>query len=140
MKQMCMLVAGLIAFPAYAADLWEVTSTSVGPDGTPMPYTQQQCFPEGGIDPAQILGGIGDCTFDQKNGNASAMTFTLTCKTAGMPAELASMKVAGDASLSGNSFNMNYVITISAAPGATGGDFKMSGKAQARKIGQCDAR
>ena len=68
------------------------------------------------------------------------MTFTMTCKVAGMPAEQASMKATGDASLNGNVFNMNYVITVNVNQGSVGGDFKMNGKAEANKVGQCDAR
>ena len=138
MKSLGFFMVGIMSFPVFAGDLWEVTSTSSGSDGTPIPYTQSICFPDGIVDPAQILNGIGNCTFGQKNGNTSAMTFTMTCKSTGMPDELAN--VTGDASLNGNQFNMNYVITMTANQGSAGGDFKMSGKASAHKVGQCEAR
>ena len=140
MKYIWLLIASVIVLPVFAGDLWEVTSMSVAPDGTPMPYTQNLCFPIDGFDLAKIMGGGGDCTFDQKNGNASAMTFSMTCKTAGMSAELASMKVTGDANLSGNNFSMNYVITVGGNQGSVGSDFKMSGKAEAHKVGKCNDR
>lgn len=140
MKSLSLLLAGIISVPAFAGDLWEVASTSLGPDGALLPYTQNICFPNGGVDPAQMLGGLGNCTFVQKNGNASAMTFTMLCKMEGMPIELSSMNVSGDASLNGDVFNMHYVITTNVKQGATGGDFKMNGKAEAHKTGQCDAR
>lgn len=139
MRNVGLLLAGIMSFPAFAGDLWEVTSTSVSPDGTSIPYTQSICFPKDSVDPAQMLGGLGNCTFDQKSGNTSAMTFTMTCKTQGMPSDLAAMKVAGDASLSGDRFDMRYVITVGGNQGSEGG-FKMSGKAEARKVGQCDSR
>jgi hypothetical protein len=66
------------------------------------------------------------------------MTFALTCKTAGMPAELAAIKINGEASLSDNKFSMNYVITVNANPSAPGDAFKMDGKTEAIKVGQCD--
>ena len=68
------------------------------------------------------------------------MKFTMSCKTQGMPAELASMNVSGDASLDGNLFNMNYVITVNVNQGSAGGNFKMNGKAEAHKVGQCNTR
>ena len=139
MKNIRLLMLGIMSFPVYAADLWEVTSTSAGPDGTPTPYTQNLCFPKDSIDPAQMLGDLGNCTFDQKSGAVSAMTFIMTCKTAGMPPELEGMKVTGDASLSGNRFDMRYVITVSGNQGSAGGDFKMNGNVEAHKVGQCDA-
>ncbi len=127
----------LAAAPATAGDLWEITSLSMGPDGKPMPYTTSQCLPANAMDPATVLGGMGSCTFDQKSGTASAVTFSMTCKTPGMPAELGSMKVTGDANMSGSSFDMRYV--ISAGPQATGigSDFKMNGTAHAQKKGAC---
>jgi hypothetical protein len=140
MKNINFLLLVFIALPVFAGDLWEVTSTSVGPDGKPASYTQKNCFPKNSVDPSQMLGGLGNCIFDQKSGNVSAMTFSMTCKTSGMPAELASMKVTGDASLNGNRFDMRYIITVSGNQDAPGGDFKMSGNAEARKVGQCDER
>jgi hypothetical protein len=140
MKNISLILAGIMSFPVFAGDLWEVASTSVSPDGTFLPYTQNICFPNGSVDPAQILGGLGNCTQVQENGNASAMKFTMSCKTQGMPAELASMNVSGDASLDGNLFNMNYVITVNVNQGSAGGNFKMNGKAEAHKVGQCNTR
>jgi hypothetical protein len=140
MKNISLFLSALIAFPVFAGDLWEVTSTSVGPDGNPVPFKQKNCFPKDNVDPSQMLGGLGNCAFDQKSGNASAMTFSMTCKTPGMPTELESMRVTGDASLNGNRFDMRYIITVSGKQGSPGGDFKMSGSAEARKVGQCDER
>ena len=138
-RRICLFLVGIMSCSAYAGDQWEVSSASVSSDGTSSPYTQTICVPKDTIDPAQVLGGLGNCTFDQKNGTPAAMIFTLTCKAAGMPSDLVAMSVTGDASLSGNSFSMNYVITMNVKQGSAGGDFKMSGKAEARKIGQCDA-
>jgi hypothetical protein len=122
-----------------AGELWEVKSTSVGPEGKPVPYTQKSCLPSGGaMDPAQVLGNLGSCVFDRKSGNASAMSFDLTCKTPGMPADLGSMKVAGDARLNGDRFDMNYTVTVGGNKGGAGGDFRMTGSAEGRKIGQCN--
>jgi hypothetical protein len=138
MKCLCLVLAGIFSLPVFAGDLWQVNSTSAGPDGTPLPFEQKLCFPKDGIDPAQILGSLGNCTFDRKQGNASAMTFSLSCKTAGMPAELAVIKVDGDASLSGNKFSMKYVIIVNANQGSPADAFKMSGKTEAVKVGVCE--
>jgi len=140
MEKICLLLLAVIAGPVFAGDLWEVISTSVGPDGSPQPYTQKICFPKGGVDPSQMLGGLGNCSFDQKSGNASAMTFAMTCKTQGMPAELESMKVAGDARLNGDKFDMRYTITVGGNQTLPGGDFKMNGNLEAHKVGQCKER
>ncbi len=125
---------------AHAGDLWEITSSSMGPDGKPMPYTTSQCLPSNAMDPATALGGMGSCTFDQKTGTPSAVTFSMTCKTPGMPADLGSMRVTGDATLSGNSFDMRYVITTGPQATGPGSDFKMSGTAHAQKKGPCNAQ
>lgn len=140
MKRICLLLSAVIAGPALAGDLWEVVSTSVGPDGKPQPYTQKNCFPKGGMDPSQMLDGLGNCTFDQKSGNASAMTFSMTCKTPGMPVDLESMKVTGDARLTGDNFDMRYTLTVGGNQAMPGGDFKMSGNLEAHKVGQCTER
>ncbi len=124
----------------HAGDLWEITSSSMGPDGKPMPYTTTQCLPSNAMDPATALGGMGSCTFDQKSGTASAVTFAMTCKTPGMPADLGSMRVTGDASLSGNNFDMHYVITTGPQATGPGSDFKMSGTAHAVKKGPCNTQ
>ena len=87
-----------------------------------------------------MLGGLGNCSFDQKNGNASAMTFAMTCKAQGMPAELESMKVAGDARLNGDKFDMRYTITVGGNQTLPGNDFKMNGNLEAHKVGQCKER
>jgi hypothetical protein len=138
MQYLCFLMVFITSSTAFAGDLWEVSSTSFSLDGTSAPYTQRSCFPKDGLDLAKILGGLGNCTIVQKSGNSSAMTFSMTCKTQGIPAELASMNVTGDSSLNGSSFNMHYVITVNFAQGAKVGDFKMSGTAEAHKLGQCD--
>ena len=140
MKKTACLLSALITFPALAGDLWEVTSTSVGPDGKPMGYTQKHCFPKDGMDPSLLLSKLGSCTFDQENGDVSAMTFSMTCKTPGMPAELEPVKVSGEARLNGDRFDMRYAIAVGGNRGLPGGDFKMRGNAEARKIGQCDER
>lgn len=139
MQRICCLLLTLIAGPVFAGELWDVVSTSQGPDGSPHPYSQKICFPKGNVDPAQMLGGAESCAFDQKSGDATAMKFIMTCKVQGMPAELASIKVAGDARLNGDNFDMRYVITMASneiGPGA--GNFGMNGNLQARRIGQCD--
>lgn len=131
----------LLAFAGHcnAGDLWEFKSISLGPEGKPVPYTQNSCLPAGGaMNPAQVLGNLGSCAFDRKTGNASAMSFDLTCKTPGMPADLGSMKVTGDARLNGDRFDMNYTITVGGNQGAAGGGFKMTGSAEGRKIGRCN--
>ncbi len=137
MNKTCFLLLAAIAAPAMAGDLWEISSTSAGPDGAPLTYTDKKCLPKDGMNASQLLDGMGACTFDQKSGDATAMTFSMTCQMPGMPAELASMKVAGDAKLSGDTFDMRYTVT----PGASrspGGDFRMTGNATARRVGQCD--
>ena len=136
MEKICLLLLVIMAAPAIAGDLWEVVSTSVGPDGKPQPHTQSICFPNGGMDPSQMLGGLGNCTFDQKNGDASAMTFSMTCKTPGMAADLESMKVAGDARLNGDRFDMRCTITMGGTQPPVG-DFKMTGSLEAHKVGPC---
>jgi len=140
MKYLWLLIASFIVLPVFAGELWEITSTSIAPNGTPISFTQNHCFPNEGINPAEILEGLGNCTFDQKNGTPSTMTFIMTCKTAGMPAEVAAIKVIGDANLSGNKFIMNYVISVGDDPSVSGGNFKMNGKAEANKSGHCDSR
>jgi len=138
MKMTCLLLSAFMAGPVLAGDLWELASKSVGPDGTPVTFTQRQCLPKDGIDPSQVLDGVGNCVFDRKSGNASAMTFSMTCKTAGMPAELASVKVAGDARLNGDRFDMRYTITLGGEQSSPGGSFKMTGSLEARRLGPCN--
>lgn len=140
MKKICLVLLAVVASPVFAGDLWEVVSTSVGPDGKPTPFTQTSCFPKDGMDPASMLGNMGSCTFDQKSGNASAMNFVMTCRTPGMPAELGSMKVAGDARLGTSTFDMRYTITVGGNQALAGGDFKMTGSATGKKVGQCTER
>lgn len=130
----------MAAFPVYAGDLWEISSTSAGPDGTPQTFMEKKCLPKDGADPSQMLDDLGNCTFDQKSGTASAMTFTMTCKIPGMPAGLDSMKVSGDANLGGDKFDMRYSITAGGSHASPGGDFRMSGSAEARKVGNCEGR
>jgi hypothetical protein len=120
-----------------AGDLWEIVSTSVGPDGNPLSYAEKRCFPTNGMDPSQMLGNLGSCKFSQKNGSASAMTFSMTCNTPGMSSELGSMTVAGDAQLNGDRFDMRYTITVGGDQSLPGGDFTMTGNLEARKVGQC---
>ncbi len=138
MQKIIFLVLSITVYPVFAGDLWEINSTSVGPDGKSQPYSQKSCFPKDGMDPSKVLGNMGDCTFDQKNGNATAMTFIMTCKTPGMPAGLDSMKVSGDANLNGDVFDMRYTMAVGANQALPGGDFKMSGNLTAHKIGPCD--
>jgi hypothetical protein len=140
MNKISLLLFILLANPAFAGDLWEVNSTSVGPDGSAQPFTQKTCFPTGGADPSKMLEGLGSCTMDQKNGDASAMTFAMTCKIPGMPADLASMKVTGEAKLMGNNFAMRYTISLGGDQKLSGGDFKMNGDLEARKVGSCTER
>ena len=140
MKKICLLLLILMVGPAVAGDLWKIVSTSFGLDGKPLPYTQQNCFPKDAVDPSQILGGLGSCTFDQKSGSASSMTFALTCRTPGMPAEVGSMKVTGDARLNGDSFDMRYAMTVGGNQTLPDGNFRMSGSVQAHKIGHCSER
>jgi hypothetical protein len=137
LKKICLLLLAILPASAMAGDLWEIVSTSVGPDGSAQPYTQKICFSNGGMDPSQMLGGLGSCTFDQKNGNVSAMTFSMTCKTLGMPAGMESMKVAGDARLNGDRFDMRYTIALGGNQAFPGGDFTMAGSLEAHKVGQC---
>ncbi len=125
---------------AHAGDLWEITSTSMGPDGKPMPYSTTQCLPANGMDPSAVLGGMGSCTFDQKNASGSTVTFSMTCKTPGMPAELGSMRVTGEATLNGGSFDMRYAISTGPQATGAGSDFKMNGTAHAQKKGTCNAQ
>ncbi len=140
MKSIAFVLLVVMSIPARAGELWEIESTSTGPDGTPITHSQRNCFPNGSVDPATIMGEMGSCTFDQKNGDASALTFALTCTVPGMPAGTGAMKVSGDAQLNGDEFNMRYTITPGGSPSAAGGDFKMSGSAKARKIGACSER
>lgn len=138
MQKALILLLAAMAAPALAGDLWEITSTSTGPDGSPETFTEKKCLPKDGMNPSQALGDLGNCKFDQKSGDAAAITFTMTCKLPGMPDELAAMKVAGDAKLNGDNFDMRYTITVDAKKEAPGADFKMSGSAKAHKTGQCE--
>jgi hypothetical protein len=137
MKKICFLLATLMTAPALAGDLWEIVSTSVGPDGNPQPFTERRCLPKDGLDPSRMLGDLGSCAFDKKIGSASAMTFSMTCKIPGMSSELGSMTVAGDARLNGDRFKMRYTITVGGDQSLPGGNFSMTGNLEARKIGQC---
>ncbi|WP_297571954.1 DUF3617 family protein [uncultured Deefgea sp.] len=132
------LCIGVTCAPALSGELWEITSSSIGPDGVAMPLTQKQCLPNNGMNPSAVLAGMGQCVFDQKNGNASAMAFTMTCKTPNMPQGLDAMKIVGDAKMSADRFDLRYTIAIAgSAVQQSGGDFKMSGSAQAKKLGKC---
>ncbi len=126
-----------MAAPALAGDLWEITSTTYGPDGTPITTTDKKCLPKDGMDPSQIMGNMQGCTFDRKSGDATAMTFSMTCKMQGMPPELSAMQVTGDARLDGDIFTMHYTIMAVTAQNAPGSRFTMNGKAEAHKAGQC---
>jgi len=137
MKKIFFLLLGAFSAHALAADLWEITSTTQGPDGAPITYTEKKCLPKDGMNPSQALNNMGDCVFDQKNGNATAVNFSMTCKMPGMPAELSAMKVAGDAKLDGDSFTMHYTITAVTRSDSPGANFSMKGTAEARKTGQC---
>lgn len=138
MKNTYFLLMAAISFPVYAGDLWEINSTSAGPDGNPLTYTENKCIPRDGMNPSQMLTNLGNCTFDQKSGDASALTFSMTCKMQGMPAGMESMRVNGDARMNGDQFDMRYTIAMGGGKAGPGGDFKMTGSAAARKIGQCD--
>lgn len=138
MNKTYILLLSALAAPALAGDLWEINSTSSGPDGSPMTYAEKKCFPKDGMSPSQMLDGLGNCTFDKKSGDAAAMTFSMTCKTPGMPPELSAMKVSGDARLNGDKFDMRYTIALEAKQPSAAGDFKMTGSAEARKVGQCN--
>ena len=56
----------------------------------------------------------------------------------GMPAELDSMKVAGDAKLVADKFEMHYTITVGGNQKQPGGDFRMTGEVKAHKVGLCN--
>jgi hypothetical protein len=140
MKRIAVLLLVFMSAPVCAGDLWEIVSTSVAPDGSPMSDTQRKCLPKDDVDATRMLGDLGNCTFDQKDGNASAMTFALTCRIQGMPANMGSFKVAGDAKLNGDKFDMRYAITLGGDPAMPGADLKMSGHMDAHKVGQCSER
>ena len=137
MQKACFLFLAALAAPALAGDLWEITSTTYGPDGAPLTATEKKCLPKGGMNPSQVLGNMGGCTFDHKSGDATAMTFSMTCKMQGMPAELSAMKVTGDARLDGDLFSMHYTIAAVTAQDTPGSKFTMRGKAEAHKAGSC---
>ena len=120
-----------LALPAFAGDLWEITSASLSPDGQTIPLSQTRCLPANAMNPSALLDSMGSCSFDQKSGTATSMTFSMTCKTPGMAADPGAMKVTGDATMSANAFDMRYTITAGSA------GFKMTGSAQARKVGAC---
>lgn len=137
-RSIAVLLLAFMSAPVFAGDLWEIVSTSVGPDGSPIPNTQRKCLPKDAADFTQMLGELGSCTFDQKNGDASAMTFVMTCKMQGMLAELGSIKVAGDARLNGDQFDMRYTIAmVGSNQSSPGAGFGMTGNLEAHKVGQC---
>jgi len=140
MRCIAVLLLAFMTTPVWAGDLWEIVSTSTGPDGSLMPNTQTKCLPKDAADATRMLDELGSCTFDQKDGTDSAMTFAMTCKIQGMPADLGSMKVAGDAKLNGDKFDMRYTITVGGNQSLRGGDFKMTGSLEAHKVGQCTER
>ena len=125
------LLAGfLLLGNAHAGEQWEIVSSTQAPDGRQIPLTQTKCVPADTMNPSTLLEGLGSCTFDQKNTSGASMTFSMHCKTPGMPADLDSMKIAGDATLGAGAFDMRYVITA-------GAGFRMEGTAKARKLGMC---
>lgn len=140
MKRIAVILLVFMSAPVYAGDLWEIVSTTAGPDGSPLSDTQRKCFPKDGADATHMLGDLGNCTFDQKDGNASAMTFAMTCRIQGMPANMGSFKVAGDAKLNSDKFDMRYTLTLGGDPAMPGADLKMSGRMDAHKVGQCSER
>jgi hypothetical protein len=140
MRRIAVLLLAFMSAPVYAGDLWEIVSTTAGPDGSPMSDTQRKCLPKDGADATRMLGDLGNCTFDQKDGNASAMTFAMTCRIQGMPANMGSFKVAGDAKLNSDKFDMRYTLTLGGDPAIPGADLKMSGRMDAHKVGQCNER
>ncbi len=137
MRCIAVLLLAFMATPVCANDLWEIVSKSVGPDGSPISDTQRKCLPKNEADATRMLDELGNCTFDQKDGTAAAMTFAMTCKIQGMPAGLDSMKVAGDAKLNGDTFDMRYTITVGGSQLLRGADFKMTGSLEAHKVGEC---
>ena len=137
MKRIALFLLVFGTSSAYAGELWEIVSTSAGPDGTPISNTQTKCLPRNSVDATHMMDELGNCKFDRKSGNDAAMTFAMTCKIQGMPAELNSMKVAGDARLNGDKFDMRYTITTGGSKSLAGGDFKMTGSMNARKVGLC---
>ena len=140
MRRIAVLLLAFMAAPVYAGDLWEIVSTSAGSDGSPLSDTQRKCLPKDAVDATKMLDELGSCTFDQKNGNASAMTFAMTCRIQGMPANMGSFKVAGDAKLNGDNFDMRYLITLGGEQSLPGADLKLAGSMNAHKVGQCSER
>jgi hypothetical protein len=140
MRCIAVLLLAFMSAPVCAGDLWEVVSTSVGPDGSSVPNIQKSCLPKNAADPAQMLNDLGNCTFDERSGTASALTFVMTCKLPGMPADMGSMKVAGDAKLSSDKFDMRYTIEVGGDKNLPGSDFKMVGSLEAHKVGPCSER
>ena len=138
MRAMIGLLTVVATAAACAGERWEINATALGPDGTPQRYTEQRCLPKGGMDPAHVLGGSGACVFDQKSGTAAALRFVLSCTAPGLPPELAAMKVAGDAHLDGDHFDMHYTVTVADSATLPGADFSLSGSAEARRIGPCE--
>lgn len=140
MRRTAVLLLAFMTAPVYAGDLWEIVSTAVGPDGSPLSDTQRKCLPKDAADATKMLDELGSCTFDQKNGNAAAMTFAMTCRIQGMPANMGSFKVAGDAKLNGDKFEMRYTVTLGGDQPTPGADLKLTGSMNAHKVGQCSER
>ncbi len=137
MQKILFLLLAAMAAPCFAGDLWEINTTTYGPDGTPVTTSEKKCLPKDSANLSHFMGDMEDCTFDQKSGTASAIKFSMTCKMKGMPPELSAMKVAGDAKLDGGHFSMNYTITAVPSKETPGGNFTMKGQAEAHKTGQC---
>lgn len=130
MRSIVLASCAFVTSNAFAGDLWEITSNSLAPDGQNIPFTQTKCLANNAMSPSAVLNGLGDCSFDQKSGTETAMTFSMSCKIPGMPADTPAMKVTGDATMGANALDMRYVITA-------GAGFKMTGTAKARKVGTC---
>ena len=86
MKRIALFLLVFGTSSVYAGELWEIVSTSAGPDGTPISNTQTKCLPRNSVDATHMMDELGNCKFDRKSGNDAAMTFAMTCKIQGMPA------------------------------------------------------
>ncbi len=132
----CLLLAWTSG-SALGDELWQIDSTASVPGGPPLTQSESQCMPQAGMDPSRALPGVGDCTFLHKQGNASAMTFELECRLPGTPTEIPAIRVAGDARLAGEHFDMRYTVHMGQEAGAAGSDFTLTGSVVARRTGSC---
>ena len=140
MKSFLPLLCAVLGAPALAGDLWELTSTSTSPGVPAQTHSETQCLPADGMDPARLMPEMELCKYLQKSGTTAALRFVLDCQLPGMPAEIASIRVSGDAHLVGSHFDMRYDIRMTDASGAAASDFSMSGSLDGRKAGTCSSR